>query len=80
MTSASDAFHPWLASEEDVRDANALLMYYVRADDHEAQPGQLAVVHLLRAEASKLLLQYLAVMKDETARLDHREPEDAGIH
>lgn len=59
MTVVSSAFRRWLAAQEDVRDANALLMFYIRTADVASQPGQARVTRILQDDVDNALTIYL---------------------
>lgn len=66
MTPVNKAFHRWLAAEQDVHDANNLLLWAIRSGEPAFEEQQLKVVKQLRVDASTLLRDYLRVIAAHT--------------
>jgi len=73
MTPVNKAFHRWLAAEQDVHDANNLLLWAIRSGEPAFEEQQLKVVKQLRVDASTLLRDYLRVIAAHTVTVGSRK-------
>lgn len=62
MTPVTAAYCRWIAAEQDVHDAQQLLLWAIHAWEPVLEAQQKKVVSTLRAEASLALGEYLRVM------------------
>lgn len=74
MTTPLDqAYARWLSAERDVHDAAASLLWAIGHAGLDSQVKQQNVVNILRAEASRLLRDYLALMAEVSSQLGAKQ-------